>query len=64
MGGALPPAGAGLQLRGNRDDYYAPANSLLHKYDELMELLIRWADKPCHDLLNLCNCSCVILPSS
>jgi hypothetical protein len=64
VGGALPPAGAGLQLCGNRDDYYAPANSLLHKCDELMELLIERHDKPCHDLLNFINCSCVTLPSS
>lgn len=61
MGGELPPVGAGLQLRGNRDDYYAPANSLLHKCDEFMVALILCearlvgcSDKPCHGLLASC----------
>lgn len=48
MGGELPPDGFGLQLRGNRDDYYAPANSLLHKYEQTMAVFIlcvraRWS---------------------
>lgn len=28
---ALPPDGAGLQLRGNHEDYYDPNNSLLYR---------------------------------